>query len=190
MIDSLDILRTDDFVEHHGVKGMHWGVRKQKTPNRAQRIAEKYAISAAKKVKKKAEKNIRKYEKKQYKLAKPYADKTGHFKITDPTKAEKHFKLSEKIVENKKLIKQIDEALKKGPKEVNKKYSGTSMNYIHHQAHQNAVQQHMNFMHQVQQQNTLQTIQNFHNQMHLDMMNNMNNMHTLHMHNMHTMGMF
>lgn len=187
MIDSLNILYTSDYIEHHGVKGMHWGVRKQKTPNRAQRIAEKYAISAVKKVKKKAEKNIRKYEKKQYKLAKPYADKTGHFKITDPTKAEKHFKLSEKIVENKKLIKQIDEALKKGPKEVNKKYSGTSMDYIHQahiQAHQNAVQQHMNFMHQVQQQNTLQSIQNFHNQMHFDMMNNMNTIH------MHTMGMF
>lgn len=28
MRDSLDILRIDDFVEHHGVKGMHWGVRR------------------------------------------------------------------------------------------------------------------------------------------------------------------
>lgn len=28
MRDSLDILRTDDFIEHHGVKGMHWGVRR------------------------------------------------------------------------------------------------------------------------------------------------------------------
>ena len=28
MIDSLDILRTDDFIEHHVVKGMKWGVRK------------------------------------------------------------------------------------------------------------------------------------------------------------------
>ena len=32
MKDSLDILRTDyvnsDYVEHHGVKGMHWGIRR------------------------------------------------------------------------------------------------------------------------------------------------------------------
>lgn len=28
MIDSLDILRTDDFIEHHGIKGMHWGIRR------------------------------------------------------------------------------------------------------------------------------------------------------------------
>ena len=30
MRDSLDILRIDDFVEHHGVKGMKWGHRKPK----------------------------------------------------------------------------------------------------------------------------------------------------------------
>ena len=28
MIDTLDILRTDDYLEHHGIKGMHWGIRR------------------------------------------------------------------------------------------------------------------------------------------------------------------
>lgn len=163
MQDSLNMLLSEtsdaDFIEHHGVKGMHWGVRRMR---------------------KKALKQINKLEKKQYKLAKPYADKNGHFKITDPKKASKHHEYSEKIVNLKKLIKQIDE----GKKEVNKKYSGVSMDYIHQahlQAHQIATQQHMNFMHQVQQQNTLQSIQNFHNQMHFDTMHNIH---------MHTMGMF
>ena len=191
MKDSLDVLHCD-YVEHHGVKGMHWGVRKQRASNRAERIAEKYAVSIAKKTKRKAEKNIRKYEKKQYKLAKPYADKTGHFKITDPKKAEKHFKLSEKIVENKKLVKQIEEALKKGPKEVNKKFQGANIDSIqqmntHMRMHNEAVRQHQNMMHQVQLNTTMQTIHNFSNQQHFDMMTNM---HTVHMHNMHAMGMF
>lgn len=163
MQDTLNILLPEtsdsDYIEHHGVKGMHWGVRRMR---------------------KKALKQINKLEKKQYKLAKPYADKNGHFKITDPKKAAKHHEYSEKIVNLKKLVKQIDE----GKKEVNKKYSGTSMDYIHQahlQAHQIATQQQMNFMHQVQQQNTLQSIQNFHNQMHFDNMINMQNIHT---HNM------
>lgn len=26
--DSLDILRTEDCIEHHGIKGMHWGIRR------------------------------------------------------------------------------------------------------------------------------------------------------------------
>lgn len=198
MQDTLDILcyreyKSDDFVEHHGVKGMKWGYRKQKkqlaklskrTEKRAKGL-ENLSNRFLNNLKYKSQYNIKKYENKQYKLAKPYADSSGHFKITNPKKAQKHYLLSEKIISEKKLIKEYDEILKKRAKEVNKKHADTSMNYINnlmaHQAHQNAIQQHMNFMQQVQQQNTLQSIQNFHNQMNFDNMINMQNIHT---HNM------
>lgn len=42
MRDSLDILRIDDFVEHHGVKGMHWGVRKAQYKQNVKSIKQKY----------------------------------------------------------------------------------------------------------------------------------------------------
>lgn len=42
MRDSLDILRIDDFIEHHGVKGMHWGVRKQQYKQNVKSIKQKY----------------------------------------------------------------------------------------------------------------------------------------------------
>lgn len=51
MRDSLDILRTDDFIEHHGVKGMKWGVRKarhiQKDLNRLEKEYKKEAYNYA-----------------------------------------------------------------------------------------------------------------------------------------------
>lgn len=193
MRDSLDILRFDDFVEHHGVKGMHWGVRKQrarltKLQQKAEKRAgniEKLSYQTINNLKNKSQRNIKKYEKKQYKIAKPYADASGHFKITNPKKAQKHYLLSEKIMNEKKLIKQYDEVLKKGPKKINKKYANTSMAHINNwaaqNAHQTALRNHMMFMDQVAQQNTLQSIQNFHNQMHFDNMINMQNIHT---HNM------
>ena len=47
MKDSLDILRADNYIEHHGVKGMHWGIRRYQnkdgslTPAGQKRLANK-----------------------------------------------------------------------------------------------------------------------------------------------------
>lgn len=45
MQDSLNILLPEtsepDFIERHGVKGMHWGVRKQKQLSNIQRREDK-----------------------------------------------------------------------------------------------------------------------------------------------------
>ena len=64
-----------------------------------------YAISIIEKQKKKK-------EKKADKIASKYADKNGHFKITKPKDAEKHFKLQEKIVEDEKQLKKLKDSLK------------------------------------------------------------------------------
>lgn len=108
MQDTLDILCSyeyDDYVEHHGVPGMRWGHRKQKLPS--------YSSNRLNKLKNKFSNKINNLEDKQYKLAKPYADSSGHFKINDPKKAAKHLKYSEKIVTEKNKIKDIDDVLNK-----------------------------------------------------------------------------
>jgi hypothetical protein len=58
--DSLDILRTDDFVEHHGVKGMKWGVRKARYKQNVKSIKQKYK-TMNKKIMKERSKDIIKY---------------------------------------------------------------------------------------------------------------------------------
>lgn len=196
MQDSLNILLPEtsepDFIEHHGVKGMHWGVRKQKQLSNIQRREDKNkknltgrSYSSLTKLKNNLLKQNKKYENKQYRIAKPYADSEGYFKITDPKKAHKHYILSEKIISNKRVIKEIDKVIKDNVKDVHKKYYHTPIDTINNwaaqNAHQTALRNHMDFMHQVQQQNTLQSIQNFHNQMHFD---NMTNLHNIQMHNM------
>lgn len=124
-------------------------------------------------------------KKKQHRIAKPYADGDGYFKITDPKKVHKHYILSEKIISNKRVIKEIDKVIKDSVKDVHKKYYHTLIDTINNwaaqNAHQTALRNHMDFVHQVQQQNTLQSIQNFHNQIPFD---NMTNLHNIQMHNM------
>lgn len=74
MIDTLDILQTDDFIEHHGVKGMHWGVRKQQYKQNVKSIKQKY---------KKANKELYKERRKEIKnyLLKPSGIKQGMIKM-------------------------------------------------------------------------------------------------------------
>lgn len=60
MQDTLDILQTDDFIEHHGVKGMHWGVRKQQYKQNVKSIKQKYK-KANKEIRKQRSKDVKKY---------------------------------------------------------------------------------------------------------------------------------
>ena len=195
MRDSLDILRIDDFVEHHGVKGMHWGVRKQKMKSGKResflkrlndRANERTVNAILNNTRKKTIKQINKLEKKQYKLAKPYADKNGHFKITDPKKASKHHEYSEKIVNLKKLLKDIDD----GKIKLKKKYASTSMDTVqlHNHMHQQAMEQHRQILDIFTQQQVNQI--NMQNQINDINFMNMINMQNIHTANMHTMGMF
>lgn len=74
MRDSLDILRIDDFVEHHGVKGMKWGVRRQQYKQNVKSIKQKY---------KKQNKELYKERRKEIKnyLLKPSGIKQGMLKM-------------------------------------------------------------------------------------------------------------
>ena len=69
MIDSLDILNTNDAIEHHGIKGMHWGIRR--TPEQLGHIIsrkkekfEKYSKKATQAAEKGNLKTFEKYKKK------------------------------------------------------------------------------------------------------------------------------
>lgn len=196
MQDSLNILRSyeydNDYIEHYDVLGMKWGHRKQKPLSKLQRREDRAkknltdrSYSSLTNLKSNLLKQNKKYENKQYKNAKPYADSEGRFKITDPKKVHKHYMLSEKIISNKRVIKEIDKVIKDGVKDIHKKYYhmpiSTINNWAAQNAHQTAVRNHMSFMNQVAQQNTLQSIQNFHQHMDFSNMINLQNIQT---HNM------
>lgn len=64
MQDSLSILLPEtfdsDFIEHHGVKGMHWGARKNRYKENVKSIKQKYK-AMNKKIMKERAKDIVKY---------------------------------------------------------------------------------------------------------------------------------
>lgn len=125
MIDSLDILNTNDVIEHHGIKGMHWGIRR--TPeqlghrvSKARERFEKYSEKAqtagetgnAKKLKKYTKKSEKAYND-QLKLSK-YLDKAlkkqveDDEKIIDRGSADDVLKISHRLSDQ-----QIDRAVKR-----------------------------------------------------------------------------
>lgn len=111
MRDSLDILRIDDFVEHHGVKGMHWGVRRQQYKQNVKSIKQKY---------KKQNKELYKERRKEIKnyLLKPSGIKQGMVKM------EKIHSYKDKAALNNFKKKQdIKLAKSKLYKDINKKKS-------------------------------------------------------------------
>ena len=60
MIDSLNILSNGEYIEHHGVKGLHWGVRKAQYKQNVKSIKQKYK-KANKEIRKQRSKDVKKY---------------------------------------------------------------------------------------------------------------------------------
>ena len=111
MIDTLDILRTDDvdemyeedFIEHYGILGMHWGIRR--TPeqlghkvSKARERFLKYSDKAEEAGKSGDKKNLTKYEKK---AKKSYSDEIKLSKRLDKA-------LKKQVEDDEKIINKGD----------------------------------------------------------------------------------
>lgn len=111
MIDTLDILRTDDvdemyekdFIEHYGILGMHWGIRR--TPeqlghkvSKARERFLKYSDKAEEAGKSGDKKNLTKYEKK---AKKSYSDEIKLSKRLDKA-------LKKQVEDDEKVINKGD----------------------------------------------------------------------------------
>lgn len=116
MIDTLDILRTEDvdemyeedFIEHYGILGMHWGIRR--TPeqlghkvSKARERFLKYSDKAEEAGKSGDKKNLTKYEKK---AKKSYSDEIKLSKRLDRA-------LKKQVEDDEKIINKgdVDEVL-------------------------------------------------------------------------------
>ena len=111
MRDSLNILYASDYVEHHGVKGMKWGVRKAQYKQNVKSIKQKY---------KKANKALYKERRKEIKnyLIKPSGIKNAM------TKMENIHSYKDKIALNKfKESQDLKRAKSTLYKDINKKKS-------------------------------------------------------------------
>lgn len=117
MQDSLNILLapcndvSDDFIEHHGVKGMHWGVRKARYKQNIKSIKQKY---------KKQNKELYKERRKEIKnyLTTPSGIKKGMIKM------ENIHSYKDKVALNKfKESQELKRAKSTLYKDINKKKS-------------------------------------------------------------------
>lgn len=68
MKDSLDILRTEDCIEHHGIKGMHWGIRRFQPYGKGYSGGGKFVGSIKKKYRDIRDKKYREYDTSYHKV--------------------------------------------------------------------------------------------------------------------------